>query len=720
MSGRSSWLREKDGGFTSTGVVVALALTIALLFTSAQVYWTNSTAGDIQFAADAGALAAENVVAEYYVIARVADAVILSISLFGTAVFGIAIVVSCIPYLQSVGVELMNFGEKVFKVRDRCATQAAKALDGLQKALPFLSAANASVVISANGFSPTGQASYQGLAILVPLQGDDTEFADDDAVQNSKDVIKDKNDTTRAATDEAEDVKKERNQAKLDGYLADCGVQPNYCLYERAGWLAGLSGAQNPFFSSVDLWRFDYAFARAKAYYSRRLASETPADGTLSEQVRSAVRKQFFSYAVSEMAKGYAHTDADGTLDAYFPLLARNTVEMRATQMYTSYAYPVDGDGHIHGVAFCPSIQGGITGYGSIANLESGLYSSCSTCGLTVSTVGNVASATTNTNTGFEYHYRLVAQAAERYAQASQKYRDSTREAEDGASDAFDSYKDALAALKVKRLDPKPPGRNGCIVIAFDASSRSIPASLESGFVSGGAKLPSRLAISAAALAKDEASEGNSIITSFLDRAKAQSGSGNSRVPGLGVFDGVLDIWGDALLAYSKGADSLARGLGDFLRSIPLVNATPLASWAEAALRDIIEALGLQGVDLSAPKPVVVNSIHVIRAGDSAALDLIGQAKEAYSSLPGSGSGTVNGALVDGLLVEIGQRGSSLLEDEITLYTISFGDLPGLPQIPIKVKLPQAVVTQGRSLLDSGLDQVRSLLGGGGRGAVWE
>lgn len=718
--GRSFWCVERDGGFTSVGVVIALALTLALLFTSAQVYWANSTAGDVQFAADAGALAAENVVAEYYVIARVADAVVLSLSLFGLVVFGIAIVVSCIPYCQGVGTKLMEFGEKVFKARDNCAEQSRDMLIKLQKALPFLAAANASAVIGANSFSSEGEARYQGFALLVPLQGDEVSFADDSAAQDSADELREQNDKTSEATDEAEGARKDMQEAKRRAYEADCGADPNYCMYERAGWLVGLSGGQNPYFSSIDLWKFDYAFDRAQAYYQQRLASEAPTNSSLEEQVRSRMRKEFFSYAVEEMEKGYARTAADGTLDAYFPLLARNNSEIRSTRLYTDRIFPVDSEGFIHGISACPGIEGEIVGFGSLADLEDGLYSSCPTCGLEIGSIGRVASASTSISNGFEYHYRIVAQAAEDYEKASKEQRDSTREAEERAGEAFDTYAEALEALAVPRFDPRPPGRNGCIAIAFDSSSRRVPSIFTSAFVTDDAVLPPRVAISAAALVEDEASEGNSILASFLDRITAQTENKSAWGAALGVFDGVLEVWGDTLLVYSRGADSMAQGLGDFLRSIPLVDATPLASWAQDTLQETIEAFGLQGVDLSAPKPVVVNSIHVIRAGDSQALALVGQAKEAYSSIPGSGSGTLTDGIVDGLLIEVEKQGSELLGDEITLVTISFGDMPGLPQIPVKVRLPSQVVEQGTGLLGSGINQLRSLLGGGRSGLVWE
>jgi hypothetical protein len=694
-------------------VVIALTLVITLLFTTAQVYWVNSTAGDIQFAADAGALAAENLVGEYYILARVADAVILSLSLFGILVFGVAIVVSCIPYCQAAGTELMNFGRGVFNARDTCARQARSALNSLQKALPFLAVANAAATISANKFSPEGVARYQGIAILVPLTGEDVSFPDDDEAQDSADTLDKQNQKTSGLTDEAEDARRQMERAKIEGYEADCGAEPNYCMYERAGRLAGLAGAQNPYFSSVDLWQFDYAFARAKAYYQKRLAIEAPASSSLDEQIRSNARRLFYAYAVEKMGEGYARTDANGVLDAYFPLLASNNAEVRNTRLYTDQVFPVDSSGHIHAVSSCPDIEGGVTGYGSLSELEGGVYEACPTCGLNISTVGRVASATTSTTTGFEYYYRIVANAAERYQAASSTYQEHVRRAEESANEALDAFAEALSVLDSPRLSPHPPGRNGCIVIVIDRSAHEVPGLFSHSLVGGDAALQPRIALSAAALAEDVADSDSNILGSFLDKVKDEVDFKGASYEVLGAFDKVLEIWGGALLYYNQGVESLVGGVGDFLRAIPLVKSTPLASWAERALREAIEAVGLQGVDLGTPKPLVVNSIHVLRSSDSIVAGGLVTAKETYSSLPGSGSGTLQASVVDGLLLELKERGSQALESEITVFTISFGDMPGLPQIPIKLALPPAVVERGKSMLDEMLSSLPASRGGG-------
>jgi len=642
-------------------------------------------------------------------------------SLFGLLVFGVAIVVSCIPFAEGVGLKLMDFGNQVFDARDSLAKQAITALNSLQRALPFLCAVNAARVISSNHIAPGGSEHYLGLAIPLPLTGEDVQYPTDDKAQDSGEEIGQQNTKTAEAVDKAQEAYENMQGSKLEGYLADCGLAPDYCLYERAGKLAGLSGVQNPFFSSVDTWLFDYAFARSKAYYQARLANERPASSSLDEEVRSFARTRFYAYAVSEMEQGYANTLPDGTLEAYFPLLPRNNAEIRTTTLYTEKVYPVSADGVIHGSPLCPHyLEAGGAGFGSVADCENGVYTGCDLCDFSINTIGRVASASTSIDNGFEYHYRKVAEAAERYRQASQEYKTENESGKQSADKSFDMFKQALEALKAPRINPSPPGKNGCIAIVVDPSTHAIPQPFSSSLIGGSAELKPRVALSAAAMAADPAEPGNNIISSFLDRAKDNTDFSSAGGMALGAFDAILNIWGNTLLAYSDGTQALVSGVGDFLRSIPLVRSTPLASWAESALRETIEAVGLQGVDLSTPKPVLVNSMHVLRSSDSAAANVLAKAKEGYSSLPGSASGSLGSALVDGLFGELENQGTEFLDSEFTLFTISFGDIPGLPSIPIKISLPSFLADAGKSALGETRSSLSSLIGGGGNNAVWE
>jgi len=712
----------RDGGFTSVGVVVALMLVVALLFTAAQVRWMASTSADIQFVADAGALAAQNIVAEYEVIAQVADAVVLSMSLFGMTVFGIGIVVSCIPYTSAVGTKIVDFGRKVFDARDKVAKQAANALNVLQYALPFLCAINAARVITSNRISPHGTECYIGIAIPFPLTGEKVEFPSEDEARSKGEELEERNSRTAEISDEAQESYDRMQQSKYEGYMADCGQNPNYCLYERARGLGGLNGAQNPYFSSVETWEFSYALDRAKAYYRARLANESPASSKLEDQVRSFSRTRFYTFAVSEMAKAYAYLHADGTLDAYFPLMPRNTNEYRTTTLYTEKVYPVSADGVIHGSPVCPEyLDSRPAGYASVAQCEDGTYKGCEHCGFSINTIGRVAQASTSIDNGFEYHYRRVAEAAERYAQAAKEYRDASSGAKESAQEGFNLFKTALEALKTPRLYPHPPGRNGCIAIVIDPGTHPVPSPFASSFVAGGATLKPRIAISAAAMAADEASFGDNVIASFLDRVKDDFDLSSAGGLALGAFDGILEIWSSTLLVYNMGIDMMTRGLGDFLRAIPLVNSTPLASWAERTLRETFEAFGMQGASLATPKPVLVNSVYVALTSDSIPGRVLVSAKEAYASLPGSASGTIGASFIDGLLQEFENQGVQFLESEFTLFTITFGDIPGLPEIPIKVTLPDFLIDRGKRILSDTRSSLSLMLDwGGGSNALWD
>jgi hypothetical protein len=701
----------KDGGFTSVGVVVAMMLAITLLFTSMQVYWLRSQAPDIQFAADAGALAAEKVVSQYTTIARIADATVMSMSLFGMSLHGVAIVVSCIPSMQSVGVKLTEFAQKVLQARDKLSKSSATALNQLQKALPFVCAVNASAAIAANSTDGITPAQYAGIAIVLPLDGQPVNAS------NSKDMIKagddlaDQNADTAKLTDAAKEAEKKMQASKLAGFKADCGDAPANCQYERASSLVQLSPSQNPMYQSVEHWTFDVAYARAQAYYKARLSAEQPKTATLDEQIKSFARKRFYHYAINEFAKGHCTTAANGVLDADFPEIPKTAIEARKTSIYTEGVYPVDADGVMHGVGICSKINGTVTYKASIKDLESGAYESCETCNLSSKNLAQVGSITANAPSGFEYHYFKVVEAAKKYKAASKDYEKEFKAAKNSAKDAFETFEDAFSKLKTTRITPHPPGRSGAIAIAFDLSSHKTPEAFGRAFVGGDTELSPRMAISGAALAEDKASFDNNILANFLDGAKAEMGTQNAAGMGLGVFDGVLSIWGCMLMAYNGGVDAVRNGVGDFLNSLPIIGQTPLGGWAKDALSDVLDGLGLTAVNLSSLKPVLVNTQRIIQAADEPITNGIAKAYETYMSIPGEASGTLSEAAFDGMLLTLEQRSAETLDSEFTIFTLSFGEGLPLPQIPIKIKLPEQVSARGKGLVGQAIQSLRNIGG---------
>lgn len=94
---RSSSLFWAEEGFSTVGMVLALLISISLIFTAARVYEINSCSSRVQEVADAAALAAENTVGEFYLVAGISDAVILSLSLTTAGCLGLSVVCACVP-----------------------------------------------------------------------------------------------------------------------------------------------------------------------------------------------------------------------------------------------------------------------------------------------------------------------------------------------------------------------------------------------------------------------------------------------------------------------------------------------------------------------------------------------------------------------------------------------------------------------------------------------
>ena len=86
-----------ERGFTTTSMVLSLLITMSLLFTAAQVYRIQSASAEVQDVADASALAAQNQVAEFMIVARFCDAIVLSLTLTGVVTVGLGIAALCTP-----------------------------------------------------------------------------------------------------------------------------------------------------------------------------------------------------------------------------------------------------------------------------------------------------------------------------------------------------------------------------------------------------------------------------------------------------------------------------------------------------------------------------------------------------------------------------------------------------------------------------------------------
>ena len=309
MKGRSIFRDEK--GSTTAGMAVALLVTLSLLFSAAQVYRIHAAGSEVQEVADAAACAALNPVAEFMVAVRVADAAVLSLTLLGDIAYGAGVVALCVPPAAELGSQLVSAGQKVLKARDALSQKACEGLGALQRALPFLAAANGAAVAAANGEG----SGYAAMALLLPGEGSSIASGASAVEESMEEAVEAGKGELAEAASRAEEAARAAEEARARGFARDCGDNPSYCMYERAGRLAGLSGADNPLFASVDSWSFSVPLERARVYYRERLLSARPASDSAEEQARSALRGVF--------QPGYGYKEAGVILSQITPASAQ-------------------------------------------------------------------------------------------------------------------------------------------------------------------------------------------------------------------------------------------------------------------------------------------------------------------------------------------------------------------------------------------------------------
>ena len=524
-SGRGAFW-DDDGGFSTLGMAVALLVTLSLVFSAAQVYRVSSASADIQDVADACVLAAEGEVAEFMIAVRVCDAVVLSLSLTSAAMFGLGVVALCAPPAAELGIELVNLGTKVLQARNTFAERAASGLNALQEALPFLAAASAYATASSNSGGAMA-ASYLGITMLVPAEGERIEVAASKALSDAADAVSEDAESLKQVSEEAEEAAKEAFSAKEEGFKRDCGDAPAYCMYERAEALSSISSTSNPLFHTVDAWSFSVALDRAKAYYSARFEDEAPQSSAIEEQAESALRKVFYRFALAEVSRGFV-LDTGDSFDAFFPLLPKNTAEMKATRLYADPVFPLGKDSSgattLHAWGGCPNASPSM-GTASIAQMEAGNYPVCDVCRFTASSLGRVAAASSSISNGFEYHYSAVARAAADYAAARAKQDEAAREVKGKAGGLLEKCKEALSEIGGMRIDAKPPGYKGAVSMVVNLVAAPADTGFASSFVGGSSSLGARAAVSGATLLEEESEEGRTVVSSLLDGLAEDGGA---------------------------------------------------------------------------------------------------------------------------------------------------------------------------------------------------
>ena len=673
----------EDGAYTTLSSAVVILVVLTLLFSSTAAIWSMSRAGDTQVAADSGALAGANVVSSYHTAATVVDASILSLGLAGFATIGTGLVAILIPGAEPVAGNMVDTGIEIIKTRNKFAKSASEGLQKIETALPYLIAARATQAVSAQD---TDSVTYTGTALAVPRTSE-SDFVALEGSEISTDAIKDASEDLERAAEELQKASEETAKAKERAWLADCGgsdkgsVGSCSCMWERAKSLTDLSGVQNPHYASSVTWEPQVALDRAKDYYHWRLTNEKPHGSSVEMRAESAARKAFYTYASAEVDRAYI-TESGDRVSSYIPLLPRNSDEVRATELYTDAVWPTsvnDDKAYLHYGTTCPNYKKGTpSGFASVADYDG--QDKCSKCHFGVSSLGAVAAPSTSIENGFEYHFDKFKDAMENYVKCRNKELELERQTEDEADRAGSAFDQAIQALSGERPRIAPPGRNGVVALAVSGDITS-PDQLNSSFNTA-VELGSCGAISAAALAPDEATAQNNVLSRFFSTLKERSGGV------AGVLDGVMDVWGRLLVGYGdvQGSadelmDEMIKGLGGGSGALGSI-----ASWLGDTVSASVAALGLEPCDLRLRKPVLTDSANVIKSPGS---DIAGLS-QAQDKLRGIPLGVTDPkALCEALEYQVERTISG------TVFTLAEIPLPGGGSIPLTVDVATLVGALG-------------------------
>lgn len=712
---------KNEDGFTTLSVVVSLLLTLSLIFSTAQVYRISSASADIQNVSDSCVQAAENQVAEFMILVRVADSVILSLSLGGIVCAGLGTVAMCTPVTAAASDVLLDASQKMFNARDVFANKSANALNEMQKALPFLASVKAMQVAQANN-GGTFDANYISIALLMPGEGIKIEPGNIDEAKGVLGEINENSEDIKKAAAEAEAAAKKANEAKVRAFMADCGENPNYCMYERAKNKAYMTGPENPLYNSPDTWNFSVALKRCQAYYPKRIQIEAPDGPSVDAKANSALRRVFYQYADKQFSKAYV-IDTGDTFEANFPHLPKNTEEMKQTEMYTNVNFPISNS-CMHAYPDCPGCSG-ISGYGTLVQMESGGYSICPYCKFSASSLGSVAAASTSINNGYEYHYKIVEEASKEYQKAKEEAKPLNDKVKNFAEDIFSKLKELIKKISNKRIYAKPPGSFGAISMTVNTNSASASKGFESSFVTSSATLGIRAAISGATLIEEESEEGKTLLSSIFDGL-------TDELPTVAGAAGIaLGAWSKILEVYSNGQDAFMEGLESSLNQLPVISASGLGTWASRRLSELMQDLGLEPANLNALKPVLINSKYIakVEEGENPSSSIGFATKSFASKFLVVKNTAINFSEANNSLLSAVSSGSELaavlgLQDVIykggVIEIASIEPLGNFgPSIPITIKLPEFATGAMQNFVSWLAGSLQGILGNLWGGKIW-
>ncbi len=496
---------KDESGFSSHVYALVLLLCITLIFSLATSSWLMQKSSTVQTVADTAALSASNTAGSYRQITQLTDAVIFTIGFTGILCVAIGFVVSCVPGISSFGVGLTEFGVKTIQARNQAAENTYRTLEKIENALPYLIGLSAVRTVQAQS---TDNLRYHGIAIPLPLKSE-SDYPSSNDISVPEDTIE-KAKKFAENTEKAEEYRKQQDQSKEEGWWADCG-NPTHSLRERAEHLADLSEQENPHYPTPDDWSFAAPILRSRNYYQKRQNTEAPESSDIEDIRASACRKTFYRFAYNQMLEAYV-IDTEGTYKALFPKLPATIDDYKGSTLYTDNNWLSDGK-YLHAYDSCPNISGPLHPE-SLKAVDQGSLEICPHCKLSIADQSLVTRLTSINETGFEYWYIKVSEAASKYEKATQEIKKLEEERKEDEKDVAKRFDELVNQFSLKRVKFIPPGSRGCVALVYREEGAQVPPKLTGPFTDP-QQLPAGYAIAGSALAPDKESDETHMLKTF-------------------------------------------------------------------------------------------------------------------------------------------------------------------------------------------------------------
>ena len=668
---------------------VSVMLSVVLMFSGIRLYQVTTIAASAQESADAAVVSAEGEVAKFYTIANTADTAILCMNATQYVMWGASVVMACTGNVAG-SAEMLANANRVGSARTNFSTKAKQGLNAYQTALPLIAASKGSSLISENQLEGDDA---KGVAVLVPMKGENINVNTDELDSAAEDAGNAVSEAQKRG-EELKNLSDAMDAKKTRAYQLDCGDNPSYCLYERAKSLANMPGGSNPYYASADSWDFNVAFDRSLAYFNARYESENPsAQSSVREQSRSYLRKDYYAWAAKKMQE----CKTGGSNSLYnWPDIYHDARGFRGSERYFETIYPItfkDDEMIMHSNSALPCAEGAEE-FGSCADYDEGDFVQCPECEFSTSNTGNIGSATTNTETGFEHYFQEICKLKSEYDEAKQKYDEESEKMKGSVDDANEKMGNFLSAAKKARISVSPPGREGAVLLSITEHANK-SSSVTNLFVSQNSNQGTTFSVSGSKLEVDENESGFALIAKRLKSSGTGAGA---------------QVWNSTLDGFCSGkavsSSEISRQVGGGVLS-------NIGSYAMDKLGKTLDAAGLAPADWSGKKPIIVNTDEVVATEVDSFARTFKQAQSTARSASAASTDFSDSmkALSD---VKIDSIFSGSSVDIVSV------DVPIIGKVSITVDVGDVLSTNSKNVVNSSIDKICALSPSSSQARSWK